>query len=390
MATSAEGDRPAFPDRALFERLLADEELRRFPDPVERAFRLHFLREGRRRVRLGFWTGLALFVAYAAWDVASFPPAVLAWSLPLRLLVVCPLYAAVIAASHFRERVALMDALRMAATLVTALVTTAIVVLAGAAGRTVGLEGLFLVTIATYTLTGLRTPQALACGLAVLPMELLLGALVLGSPLAALDAVIFSATANLIGFVACASQERTSRANFLRTQLLDQVAAEDPLTGLANRRRFESHLAHVFPAAARGGLTLVLGIVDVDHFKRFNDRHGHAAGDAALCAVARAISALSRRPLDLAARIGGEEFAIAWFDTRPEAARVLAEQLRKAVAELAIEVDPETGRPLTVSAGIVSQSPHAESAPSDALLAADEALYEAKGAGRDRAVVREL
>jgi diguanylate cyclase (GGDEF)-like protein len=380
----------AVDDRALYERLLEQRRTLRFPSDIERAFRLHFLREGRPRIRLGMWTGLVLFAAYAVWDLATFPPELLAWSLPLRLLCVCPLYAAVLFVSYFRERVGLMDGLRVAAALVTAAATTLIVVVGQAHGLQIGLEGLFLVTIATYTLTGLRTSLAAACGLAVLPFELVTGLAVLGGAGAVLDDMLFSATANVVGFVACATHERTSRDNFLRTQLLRRVAAEDPLTGLANRRRFENHLGHIFPLAARGDRTVVLALVDVDHFKAFNDQHGHAAGDAALVAVARALAELSRRPLDIAARVGGEEFAIAWYDTRPEAASVLAEQISKAIASLAVETHPETGRMLTVSSGIVTRAPVTGESAVDALLAADEALYEAKAAGRDRAVVRRL
>jgi len=261
-------------DRALYERLLERRRPFRFPDEVERPFRLAFLRESRGTIRLGACTGLGLFLAYGLWDLATFPAQLLAWSLPLRFLVICPLFAAVLLASFFRERVVLMDALRVAAVLVTAAATSWIVALAHAHGQPVGLEGLFLVTVGTYTLTGLRTPLALACGLAVLPLELVTGLAVLDSAGPVLEAMAFSATANVVGFVACSTQERMARDNFLRTQLLNQVAAEDPLTGLPNRRRFESHLGHILPLAARGDLTVVLALVDVDHRRE----HHQAAG----------------------------------------------------------------------------------------------------------------
>lgn len=390
MATGSGTLHPPAASRGLYERLLEDRRALRFPDDVERAFQLHFLREGRSRTRLGMWTGLLLFATYGLWDIATFPPELLAWSLPLRFGVVCPLFAAVLFASAFRERVGLMDALRMTAVLGTATATTLIVVIARAYGNPIGLEGLFLVTVATYTLTGLRTALAAACGLAILPIELTTGMVVLGDVAPVATAMAFSLTANVIGLVACATHERTSRDNFLRTQLLNQVAAEDPLTGLPNRRRFENHLGHVFGLATRGSRRLVLALVDVDHFKAYNDRNGHAAGDAALCAVASALEGLSRRPLDITARVGGEEFALAWFDTRPEAAGVMAEQIQKATSALGIEVSPGAGRALSVSAGIVTLVPDARASATDAMIAADEALYEAKAAGRERAVVRRL
>ena len=377
-------------DRALYERLLEQRRLFRFPPDVERAFRLHYLREGRRRLRLGAWTGLLLVLVYAMWDLASFPAQLLTFSLPMRFGIIAPLYIAVLLASHYRERVGLLDALRVTAMLATGAVVTTIVGLGEVLGVKTGIEGLFIVTIAAYILTGLRTPLATICGLAMLPMELAVAHFVLGSLAPMADALIFTSVANLVGIVACAAQERTSRANFLRIQLLNQVASEDPLTGLPNRRRLEAHLGHIFPLAARGDMTVVIGLVDVDHFKAYNDRFGHAAGDEALIAVSEALCTLVRRPLDIAARIGGEEFAIAWFDTRPEAAAVLAEQLGKAIYKLGIETEHDSGHYLTISAGIVSQAPHTHSSPTDALIAADEALYEAKATGRDRGIVRHL
>ncbi|HET8539717.1 MAG TPA: diguanylate cyclase [Anaeromyxobacter sp.] len=161
---------------------------------------------------------------------------------------------------------------------------------------------------------------------------------------------------------------------------LARLAREDALTALPNRRAFGEALVREVARAERAGTPLAAVVLDVDHFKRVNDAHGHAAGDAVLAAVAaRAASAL--RAGDLLARMGGEEFAALLPGAGLAAAAEVAERIRAAVAR-----DPVAagGRPVwvTVSLGCAALAP-GEAGP--ALLArADERLYAAKEGGRDR------
>ncbi|HEX2161146.1 MAG TPA: diguanylate cyclase [Thermoleophilaceae bacterium] len=163
---------------------------------------------------------------------------------------------------------------------------------------------------------------------------------------------------------------------------LTDAARTDPLTGLLNRRGFEEAFDVELERARRAdrGLSVIVG--DLDRFKELNDRFGHAAGDDVLCRVGETIRAM-KRSWDVAARIGGEEFAIVAPDTDEHGAYVLAERLRVEIEET---FEPPGAGQLTASFGIVSFPIHGQTG--EALLqAADQALYAAKRLGRNRAVI---
>ena len=171
---------------------------------------------------------------------------------------------------------------------------------------------------------------------------------------------------------------------------LEAMTREDGLTGLGNRRGFDEALEREFFRAARNAAPLSLIMIDVDWFKPFNDRFGHQAGDECLRAVAGAVARSVRRPDDITARYGGEEFAILLPDVGVGGGLSVAEQVRLAVAALAIERGHEPGQHLTISAGVAAVFPGRGAAnPQDLVKAADEALYAAKHSGRDRVCVAE-
>ncbi|WP_432544372.1 GGDEF domain-containing protein [Kineococcus sp. SYSU DK002] len=172
-------------------------------------------------------------------------------------------------------------------------------------------------------------------------------------------------------------REQVATIEHLRAELAEE-AARDPLTGLRNRRRFVDDLADRLTAAAATGQPLSLVLLDVDHFKAVNDTHGHAIGDEVLVAVARALSAHARA--EDVVRYGGEEFVVLLPHLDAAAAHRRAEELRAACARVRVEVEDLR---VTVSAGVATAPDHG-STPDELLLAADRALYEAKGGGRDR------
>jgi diguanylate cyclase (GGDEF)-like protein len=170
------------------------------------------------------------------------------------------------------------------------------------------------------------------------------------------------------------------------TRELRAMASQDGLTGVGNRRAFDQALEHEWRLARRQGSTVSLLMVDVDYFKRFNDRYGHIAGDECLRAVAAAMRQLCRRPGDLVARYGGEEFAMLLPNTEATGAQRMAAQVLQKVAQLDIaNPDSDVAPHVTVSIGWVSEKVGADTLPGALLHKADAALYQAKSQGRARA-----
>jgi diguanylate cyclase (GGDEF)-like protein len=169
--------------------------------------------------------------------------------------------------------------------------------------------------------------------------------------------------------------------------LLETLASVDALTGIGNRRRFDHSLDEEWRRAVRNGSWFSLAILDVDHFKRFNDTYGHARGDECLRAIAQAITVVARRPGDLAARYGGEEFGIILPETDPPAMAAVMKRLLAAVEALAIpHAASLTGAHVSVSVGAVSVVASTDREAASILEAADRLLYEAKENGRNRVV----
>jgi diguanylate cyclase (GGDEF)-like protein len=177
-----------------------------------------------------------------------------------------------------------------------------------------------------------------------------------------------------------------SRSRLLElNQTLEVLASEDKLTGLANRRRFDAFLDVEFQRAKRSGLPLSLILIDVDFFKRYNDHYGHLAGDECLKNISRLIQACVGRPGDMVARYGGEEIAVVLPNTDEAGARRVAEAIRHDIERAGL---PHQGSPLgmiTVSAGGATCLGADETCHQERLIElADQALYAAKSAGRNR------
>ncbi|GBU18300.1 MULTISPECIES: sensor domain-containing diguanylate cyclase [Methylobacterium] len=182
-----------------------------------------------------------------------------------------------------------------------------------------------------------------------------------------------------------AAEKLSSKAN---AELASQ-ARTDGLTGLSNRRRYDELLAAEWRRAARTGAHLSLLVLDTDHFKRFNDHFGHPRGDEVLRAIADCLK-MSVDPRDaFPCRIGGEEFAVILPGVDAPEAKAIAERIRRSVVDLQIAHAPEVGGVSTISIGVAHIVPSAEDEPSMLFRRADEALYEAKHAGRNRVRVHQ-
>jgi diguanylate cyclase (GGDEF)-like protein len=242
-----------------------------------------------------------------------------------------------------------------------------------------------LLLVGPFYFMGLRFRAALIA-------VLLTGASMLGAAIAfplpptiAFHSGAFALVAVATFAVAAQQIEKRSRRAFLESRLVAELAQHDVLTWTKNRRVFDEYLPRLWRQAAEDRRALAILLIDVDHFKPYNDRYGHQAGDAALRKVAQAIQSCVRRPLDLVARYGGEEFAAILYDTDGGRAARTAEAIRKAVEALAIEHRGSHASPaLTISVGVAVIEPNAGRTAGGALQLADEALYRAKARGRNR------
>lgn len=170
-----------------------------------------------------------------------------------------------------------------------------------------------------------------------------------------------------------------------RTDLLESLAHVDPLTNIANRRRFDHALQLEWRRCRRAGLPMALLMADVDGFKAYNDHFGHGRGDVCLTKVASTLNECFHRPADLVARYGGEEFAVLLPETNIHNAVWLAERLRQRVVASRIPHAP--GAPnesITISVGCCALMPDDSNDPEQLIESADKHLYEAKAAGRNR------
>ena len=164
---------------------------------------------------------------------------------------------------------------------------------------------------------------------------------------------------------------------------LSILALTDGLTGISNRRHFDEQALALLSMAQRSKTTLAVLMIDIDHFKQYNDHYGHAAGDACLIQVGKVISAAFQRPGDCAARYGGEEFAVVSLAVSLEEMQQHAQQLREKVMALDIPHLKSKHARITVSIGVVAHTPKRENSISMLLKKADDALYTAKERGRN-------
>lgn len=186
-------------------------------------------------------------------------------------------------------------------------------------------------------------------------------------------AIVKARVANILGFVR-------------QRKMLEVLAGRDGLTEIANRRRFDETLEREWGRNQRNARPFSLVMLDIDDFKQYNDRYGHASGDAALKMVARVLTRSLRRPSDFAARYGGEEFVLILPDTDVAGGREIAEKVRDGVEQLAIPHEASVAAPhVTVSIGGVTVCGGNDAAMS-IVEAADAMLYEAKHRGRNRIV----
>jgi diguanylate cyclase (GGDEF)-like protein len=242
-----------------------------------------------------------------------------------------------------------------------------------------------LILVGPFYFLGLRYRTALLT--VSLTAASMIGAAIAFRPPATLAARAGAfAVLTIVTFAVAANEiEKRSRRSFLEGRLVGELAQHDVLTWIKNRRVFDEYLPRLWRQAAEDGRALAILLIDVDHYKPYNDRYGHQAGDAVLRKVAQTLQGCISRPLDLLARYGGEEFTAILYDTDGSRARSAAELMRRSVEALAIEHGgSRAAGVLTVSIGAAVVAPEGARSPGGALQLADEALYRAKSQGRNR------
>jgi len=256
-----------------------------------------------------------------------------------------------------------------------------------AAGQLEALMLLPVLAIGPFLVFGLRFRSA-AFTVALTIAVFTISAALFGLPLPTIlrTFVLLCAVAGACGVVA-RTLEHSARAHFLETRVMSQLAQQDALTGVKNRRVFDEELERIWQRAADEECVIAILMADVDQFKAYNDRYGHQAGDRALRHVAQVLQSFVTRPGDLLVRYGGEEFAGLLYDVDAVEVEKLAERMRKAVLALALEHRESRAEVVTISIGVAIVVPSVERRARGAVQLADEALYKAKTRGRNRVEV---
>ena len=358
----------------------------RFDAPIEAEFQNHFHTNNRPRVRLAVFLALLTVIGFAVLDHWLLQTRPLAFADMVRFGIQLPIVIACLVLTSARYyRTAYLPVIRVTGPLF-GLGTVAMAVRAPLELH-MALIGsrLVLVTFFFYFMLGLSFRDAVRCNVVVL----------LGYGAAAWWAAIpgeiavytcfLVICAHVFAGAGCYALEHANRVSFLEGRLLHEVATHDGLTGLRNRGAFEEDIQRVWRECERSATPVALVMIDIDHFKAYNDRYGHPSGDRCLHDVAIALQSVARRSGDIVARYGGEEM-VALLPGIPKAeAKLAAQALVDAVRELRMaHAASPTAAYVSVSAGLAWVEAAQYESLEMALRRADRALYRAKDTGRDR------
>lgn len=360
----------------------------KFDPPLEQEFRQVLRSESLPQIRRNLWLALAFVVGFSLLTHMVIDPTVNRLMDLLRLAIFGPVLAAALVCLHLPRYQKIYPAVFL---LGAPIFGVGVVVLAVIAARhdVNMISTVVLVTIYIYFMLGMLFWSAVISATVVFA-SYVVSASLSGLPpaemLVDLGVLFF---ANVMGAMVCYTLERANRTHFLEERLLIETASRDGLTGIHNRRVFDEHIDRIWPQAARDGMPLSLMLIDIDHFKAYNDYYGHQAGDECLKRVARCLTLSARRPLDITTRYGGEEFAIVLYDASREHVDEATRRIQAGMEALAIEhlASPAASKRLTVSIGAACVMPRAGRTHFGFIQLADEALYAAKVRGRDCAVV---
>jgi diguanylate cyclase (GGDEF)-like protein len=378
-----------FPDSAYADELRRGPARLRFEAPLEEEYRAAHVERVRLRVRIWFSVTAALSILFTIdqlrregiWNANSLAH--------LSALLPCAFALVWLVWGSSYERL-FLPVSRVLVTLFGALIGS-FIALSVAHERQELLAALTVNLVAVFFFAGLMFRQAILTS-AVIIVAFAATALAADLPHALiLNSMVITLLTSIVAAFVYWDVEQAYRRNFLEDALINELVARDSLSGLMNRRAFDEHLLRIWQHAQRDQRLIAVLMIDIDYFKQYNDDFGHQDGDFALRSVARIIQGFARRPLDLAARYGGEEFSVILYDLALPHVEDTAERLRESVQSLPITAQgTEAGlrRQVTVSVGVGVAAPVVGRTPQGAVQLADEALYEAKQAGRNQIVVK--
>jgi diguanylate cyclase (GGDEF)-like protein len=361
----------------------------RFAPEAEAEFQTYFIQRSLARARWATAIYLVLVAVVTAinmrGNMAPLSEAVLQPIYLLRLGVACPALVLILAATVIPELQRHYQWIAATAVIVTGMSVMAISGLAAADGQPQFQMGDVLIVVYATLFLGLLSRAVMIVALALMLMFVGIG-LYLGvsaDHLIFASCVIFAAT--LMSVSSALRMERLLRANFIENRLLNDIAERDGLTGLYNRRMFDTLTNRLWMQAQRNQDAVQVVLVDIDHFKAYNDLYGHQAGDNCIRRVASIIARATKRPLDFCARYGGEEFALVLYAPSGTDPSALPERIRRETMALDIpHAHAETAGVLTVSIGSATAQPGTKRSLAGLIQTADEALYRAKQLGRNR------
>jgi diguanylate cyclase (GGDEF)-like protein len=360
----------------------------KFAEPLEAEFREVHLAETLPQVRRNLWLAIVFVVAFSALTHLVLDGPVNRLLDLIRFAVFTPILGiglALVYSPLYRRFYPLVCQI---AAPTFGIGVTVLAVLAAAHGVSL-IATVVLVSIYIFFMLGMTFYAALGSSLLVF-VSYFISAAAVGLPASVqvIDGgvLIF---ANVIGAMVCYTLERATRTNYLEERLLIETASRDGLTGIHNRRVFDEHLDRIWPQATRDHRSLGLLLIDIDHFKAYNDYYGHQAGDECLRQVAWRLSRCARRPLDITARYGGEEFAVVLYDADRSHVEEATRRIQAEIESLAIvhAASPAPARRLTVSIGAACIVPKPGRTQYGFIQLADEALYDAKERGRNCVVI---
>lgn len=377
-------DLDEYPDSPYAAELRRSSVSLRFVPRLEATFRTFHLARAIRHVRV--WQLLILILGAGTAMKRTLPvqPGMETEAL-LRWLVLVPLCTVITIAAWSKNYQRWYYRAAIFGMPIVAVVSTALIALMISEGGYEALAYLTVSIFAAYLLVGALFYQGAALTFITI-LSFVVGGLLVDMPMKDLGYItsIIAITAGIATLVSY-NMELSNRQAFLERGLLAEMAVRDGLTTLRNRRTLDEQLQKLWRQAIRDRQSITLLLIDLDHFKSFNDLLGHPAGDETLRRVSQVVKGAARRPLDIAARYGGEELAVVLYQANPERVRDIADALRATVEQLGIRhPGSTTASVVTVSIGAVSLRASHSEGPHALIRAADEALYMAKNSGRNR------